>query len=465
MRLFRRGGEGPWYAWWYGPDGARHQRSTKQLDRKAAEAVAREWERESADPAVAAANKTTVETALTAFVAHVREEAHAGHGSLATADFYAKKSGHPLRILGSDTPLAKIDAAAMDGYVTQRRGEGASEHTLAKELTTVRQALDLARRRGKYTLDPAVVVPKVSARYVPVERWLTVDEVKRLLGTLTPDHGAQVAWMVAVGGDWSAVARARRSDVTGGGQYVRVRGSKRETRDRVVPLVLDASRELLEFALEHAEGKGDVLFTPWQNVGRDIKAACARVGIDDCSPNDFRRSLGHWLRAAGVPPHLIAQVLGHSTSAMAERVYARPSAAVLGELLAHHALAAGVSAGVSPAAAPTAAAGAAPAAVPVGVCPPSASADCSNSAAAAADSADGLDASRQGEKAKDPANLLGPGCRRWDLNLRPWDYDSPAKVGIAGVLPAIRHKRGVRSADVQQPPVVLRVVRAGGRKR
>lgn len=454
MRLFRRGGEGAWYAWWYGPDGARHQRSTKQLDRKAAEAVAREWERASADPAVAASHAATVCKALTAFVEQVREEARAGHGSLVTADFYAKKSGHPLRILGSDTPLAKIDAATMDAYVSTRRGEGASEHTLSKELTTVRQALDLARRRGKYTLDPAIVVPKVSARYVPCERWLTVDEVRRLLSTLTPDHAAQVAWMCAVGGDWSAVARALRSDVTGDGQYVRVRGSKKATRDRVVPLVLDASRELLEFALEHAEGKGDALFTPWGKVNRDLEAACVRVSIAKCSPNDFRRTLGHWLRAAGVPPHLIAQVLGHSTSAMAERVYARPSPAVLGELLAHHAQAAGVTAAATAAAPP----------VREGVCPPSASAGCSNSAAGAADNADYADGGRRVEKAKDPANSLGPGCRRWDLNLRPWDYDSPREVGIASVLPAKRHRRGKRAADVQREPVVLRVVRAGGRK-
>ena len=55
-------------------------------------------------------------------------------------------------------------------------------------------------------------------------------------------------------------------------------------------------------------------------------------------------------------------------------------------------------------------------------------------------------------------------CRRWDLNLRPWDYDSHREVGIASVLPAKRHKRGKGAADVQHAPVVLRVVRAGGKR-
>lgn len=64
MRLFRRGGEGPWYAQWYGPDGTRYQRSTRCIDKRAAESTAREWERATADPAIAAANATTVSSAL-----------------------------------------------------------------------------------------------------------------------------------------------------------------------------------------------------------------------------------------------------------------------------------------------------------------------------------------------------------------------------------------------------------------
>lgn len=442
MRLFRRGGEGPYYAQWYGPDGARHQRSTRQLDRKAAEAVARGWERSSADPAVAAANETTVAVALSDFVSHVFEEAKAGHGSLQTADFYARKAGHPLRLLGANTPLARVDAGMIDAYVTARRGEGASEHTLSKELTTLRQALALALRRGKYTRDPGVVVPKVSARYRPKERWLTLDEVRRLLEELTPDHAAQVAWMVAVGGDWSAVARALRSDVAEDLRFARVRGSKRETRDRVVPVVLEPCRELLAFALREGRGQGDVLFRPWGKVCRDISVACARAKIDHCSPNDFRRTHGHWLRAAGVPPHLIALALGHATSAMAEQVYARPSAAVLSELLVRATSAQQIT-------------------------PPSASEHCSDSAADGADSADHLDGSQRVEKREGPANLLGLGCRRWDLNLRPWDYDAQAPRAIAAVKPRQNRKAALRAADMQRDeakPPVLRLVKSGGRR-
>lgn len=58
MRLFRRRGPdgkptGPWIAWGYDAQGERWSESTKQFDRKAAEAVARELEQRCAGPGVA----------------------------------------------------------------------------------------------------------------------------------------------------------------------------------------------------------------------------------------------------------------------------------------------------------------------------------------------------------------------------------------------------------------------------
>lgn len=49
MRLFRRGGARTWYATFY-ENGVRVQRTTKCVDRKATESVARQWERDAADP-------------------------------------------------------------------------------------------------------------------------------------------------------------------------------------------------------------------------------------------------------------------------------------------------------------------------------------------------------------------------------------------------------------------------------
>jgi len=60
-RLFKRGAT--WYCWVFDANGKRIQKSTRCKDRKAAEAVAREYERRAADPAYAASNQTTLEEA------------------------------------------------------------------------------------------------------------------------------------------------------------------------------------------------------------------------------------------------------------------------------------------------------------------------------------------------------------------------------------------------------------------
>jgi len=56
--------------------------------------------------------------------------------------------------------------------------------------------------------------------------------------------------------------RARREDVSEDLAFVRIRGTKRRTRDRVVPIVTKDQRTLLKYALEHAQGeKGSCSWT------------------------------------------------------------------------------------------------------------------------------------------------------------------------------------------------------------
>lgn len=102
--------------------------------------------------------------------------------------------------------------------------------------------------------------------------------------------------------------------------------TKRETRDRLVPVPTHARRWL-------ALAKKSAPFERWTNVRRDLHAAADELGIDHFSPNDLRRTFGHMLRALGHPPHLIGAAMGHRDSRMAERVYARLKPGELAKLL------------------------------------------------------------------------------------------------------------------------------------
>jgi hypothetical protein len=56
---------------------------------------------------------------------------------------------------------------------------------------------------------------------------------------------------------------------------VLIRGTKRSTRYRTVPIVSDAARSLLEYALRHA-GTDGVLFLPWASARRELSlSACS----------------------------------------------------------------------------------------------------------------------------------------------------------------------------------------------
>ena len=83
----------------------------------------------------------------------------------------------------------------------------------------------------------------------------------------------------------------------------RVRSAS-EARHAFHDRVLDGVRDFLE---DHAmQGK-----------------TCASVGIASVSPNDLRRTFASWLAERGVPEVTVAQMLGHRSSAMVRRVYAR----------------------------------------------------------------------------------------------------------------------------------------------
>ncbi len=340
MRVFKRGRV--WYAQVY-EDGVRVQRSTQCHDRKAAEVRAREFERDAADPAHAAAAKASLSDALQLLLTQRREQAAAGRRSFETVRFYETKAGHFVRLLetaedGSYTPfpLASLQARHVDAYISQRRSEGVREATIAKELVTLRAALKAAVRAGLWFGNPAAVLPIAFApEYRPRDRFLTPAELTKLLGALLADQAARVAFIVATSACWGESCRAMRVDVTEGLSAVFIRGTKRSTRLRTVPIVGETSRSLLEYALTHAAGDDGLIFRSWSNVRRDLHAACVAVGIPPCSPNDLRRTCATWLRAAGASPDLIAPVLGHADTRMVERVYGRLPLEDLRRQLAH----------------------------------------------------------------------------------------------------------------------------------
>lgn len=315
--------------------------SLKTQDPIEALKAAEEYKRRISDPAHVAAGLKTVAAACVAFNKHAATgENRSKPPSAATFEMYASHFGHLVRILGGDTALDAVDSSAVDDYIATRRGEhvgkrpkegpdtrrNVTANTVDKELGTLRQILRLGLRRGWYHLPLERVLPATSgARYVPLTRYLTTEQVRALLAALTPGRAATLAYVFAFGADWCAVERAEADDLGGAALcnlLVLIRGTKNAKRWDEVPLVAPF-HEFAELAREWLAAHGS--FPKWgKQRMRDMGTACRRAGVPRVTPRDLRRSHGKALAAAGVSPHLIGRMLRHTDSRMAERTYAVP---------------------------------------------------------------------------------------------------------------------------------------------
>jgi integrase len=304
-RIYRRG-KTLWYQ-------AHNKRvSLKTTDRKAAELKARELERERADPTYRSKNSTTVGAALNAFAARQEQRGR----SQATMSMYSTHASHITRLLGADSPLASVDAEAVDDYLAARHREGAKRSTQWKELCTLRGTLKLARRHKKYPHPLDEVMPESfeGAQSEPGTRHLLMPGVLKLVAVLTKPRADVVRFIVGTAADWVGVERARDGDIDWSARQVKVFGSKTDFRQRTVP-ILDVFEDLLREVRLPLE--------PWGNVRRDLEVACRRAGVPRVTPRDLRRSCSRILRAAGVEPSLIAPMLGHKDERMVVRTYGR----------------------------------------------------------------------------------------------------------------------------------------------
>jgi integrase len=366
-----------WKTWVY-VGGRRRKVSTGKRTRAAALVVARQLEEAAADPARAIQEATTVEDALWESLQNLRERVKAGDRSEDTVSMYRKKNGQLVRLLGADTPLATFrHSAPLDAYVSARRREQVKDATIYKEMVVMRSALKLAKRRGLWTGDLDAVLPQLSPKYVPRRTTITAANFDQLLVEMLPDDAARAAFIIATGAELRATVLAERSDISPG--FCQLRGTKRATRFRQVPIVLSWQRSLLAYALEQsarssngkdagpslrehgfnsragrqhagvapvAERRAEVprvagsipasgtLFRKSADEFRwALRYAARRAGIPHVTPNDLRRTYATELHAAGARLATLAPTMGHADTRMLERVYAVLPPALLAERL------------------------------------------------------------------------------------------------------------------------------------
>lgn len=328
-RLFRKRADGPWYGWLYTLEGERIRFSTGQIDKNAAKQVLRQREREATSPTRRAANEAThtVEDALRYLVEH----AQSSDWAEGTRHMHLIKSGHVLRILGT-TRIAKLTKPLGLKFIDQRLAEGAARSTVAKELQTLRAALKQAVLLGWWHGDPRSVVPSFATKDTPRTRYLTPDEFTALSLALPPARRLWLTVACYTGGRLSEVERLDWADVDLAKGWIQIRGTKTRASHRAVPIASALAAALARVPV--AARRGPVV-GHWTKVWRDLSEACARAGIAHVSPNDLRRSFASWLKQAGVDSKAVADLLGHMSTTMVDRVYGKLSSHTLVAAVAH----------------------------------------------------------------------------------------------------------------------------------
>ncbi len=308
--LFKRGDI--YFCWFYDVGGKLLKRSTHCRDRRAALARLKQYER------TAAGAPGATQDAPAYPVSDLLEDLiRDGLLDVApqTVRMYVEKSGHLLRLLG-DFNAHDLGTAHVKKYICDRLEEGAARSTVSKELVTLRRALAHAHDAGRYFGDPKAPLPRFRAPYVPRRRWLTQDEFPALLRTLQPHRQLWVMVAVYTGGRDSEVDGLLWENIDWRRRTVVLFGTKTEESFRSVPL-----HPLLGQALMRSRQARGPVVGEWQNVRRDLAAACARAGIDKVTPNDLRRTYASWMKQAGIDNGVLRRLLGHSSTRMVDLVY------------------------------------------------------------------------------------------------------------------------------------------------
>lgn len=310
MRIYKRP-DSTIYWVSYRRDGRTVRVTTGCTDKAAARAQGRRLERDQADPT---SHKTALGAALLAW-----RRVAAPSLSPRTVKSYDGHIRHLARLMG-EVALSRLTRATVREYLGKRTAEGAHSHTLHKELCMLRQALAHAHDAGQLAHEPAHYIPRWKAKYQPKTRWLTREEVDKLVAQLEPERVLWIWVAVYTGARYGELSRLDWADVDLERGRIHIRGTKTAQSDRHLPMP-SALVDLLKTQPQPHAGR---LLTPWDtSASREtLGRAAKRAGIPRLTLHDLRRTYASWAVQADLGSSKVAALLGHTSTQMVDKVYA-----------------------------------------------------------------------------------------------------------------------------------------------
>lgn len=312
--LTRVAGKPNWYIGWT-DRGLPRRRSTGTENEAEAQRALADWLADLARPPDTVVLGTLLDAYLKDRAEHVVD--------LARLEYAVK----PLKAkLGSLNP-SQLERPIVRDYGAWRKRAGKKPGTILKELRTLRAALLWGVANKWIPHAPPIDMPPAPP---PRDRWLTRDEVDKLLATT---HG-HLKLFILIGLHTAARTQAilgltwDRVDLERGLIHFAEPGRRETTKRRVAVPINAELMAALQDAREAAQTEvviewGD---RPVKRVVQGFKRAALRAGLKGgVTPHTLRHTAATWMAQAGVPMWEIAGVLGHSDVTTTSRIYAKHS--------------------------------------------------------------------------------------------------------------------------------------------
>jgi integrase len=233
-------------------------------------------------------------------------ERHARHlRSPETARFHAYRLGQ--WVVGRRCSEARQVAAQVVAELRERRYADA---TINRSLGALKRSLRLAWEHGRTAVDHSQAVKRLPERNARTTT-LTMEQVRDLASHASEPVRAAIWIALFTGCRRGEILKLQPADV-GRSDLTIQAGNTKTLRTRTVPIIPPLRPWL----------KAIPLSITFEGLKSGFRRAREAAGMPDVTFHDLRRSTGTLLIRADVPLHQVSQLLGHSTTAVTEKVYA-----------------------------------------------------------------------------------------------------------------------------------------------
>jgi integrase len=236
---------------------------------------------------------------------------------------------HLIPYFGVGRRAASITTADINRYITTRRGEGAANATINRELAAIKRAFSIAMKGGKLLSRPYIPMLQEDnvrtgffekEQFEAVLRRLRDGEVKTLLR-----FAYITGWRLR-----SEILTLQWAQVDFNAGIVRLEpGTTKNKQGREFPFTAEL-RDILEAQREKSKllQKKRGTICPWvfNRNGRQVKSfkhawktASEKAALPWAIPHDFRRTAVRNLVRAGIPERVAMMLTGHKTRSVFER--------------------------------------------------------------------------------------------------------------------------------------------------